>query len=573
MKIKLSIFIILFPLLLWNQTNNSQNILENSDSLQIQFDNNIIKKDSTKLYLSQLRKNIDSNIHSKKKMQKYETLPYLLLNENFHLKSPLELNMHFCKNDFTQIPFIDSDVNFLQNYTPFSRFQSNRHKISLYQQNYELPVASTEAFLGIGDIDMNYALISFKKGNIINLKNLNMKFDFFVQDGLWLSEKEKSKNSNLHLFYNFKFGELHFYYSSINQDISSYKLYSPLFVNESTQKISEKINNYSFKFDNKIVDIGWKWEKSSYKFTENNQKSSRFLKQLLFKKNLNFKNHSLNASFEYFFENQKHNIKSNSSDVILSSKKKSDFPIWNLTQKSDIFNFNFHNILIYEHSNNYYISLKIKRNLWRNIGIQSEYSLNKNKRNILMQMNDFLQNFQPEYFIKTEKYGAGFIISSNLASISLITGENKYLKYENDFLFENSKNQYFENMISVAFNYYNFRCELNKWTYFQKRELKIEPKWQNKIFIKLIYHLKYDNAVKLGIDHYYISDYAIKEKSVENYKYFSSNSYLNMYFGIKITNKFEIKVDLINVTNTDSLFDQNISKRHYNIGLNWIFIN
>ena len=201
------------------------------DSSFVELDSTFVEElieeepvDSFYIDIQKLKEQVDSLISKRKEIEKYEHLPYSIYNENFHLKSLSEPDIWMRKNGFLILPFNTSKTHLLQNYTPFFQTDFSQNQVSFYQTNYDLPVAMTNAILGLGDLDMNHAFVNFQKGNVFNIRNLNIKADYFGQDGYWYSVYEKSSNFNLHLFYDHKFGKFHYYHTTIDQEIPSEKL-------------------------------------------------------------------------------------------------------------------------------------------------------------------------------------------------------------------------------------------------------------------------------------------------------------------------------------------------------------
>ena len=133
--------------------------------------------DTTGISLKELKQNLEQYLEDTQNNKEKLQFPFILYNENFHLKTPFDPALRFIKNGFTVIPFKVSNLHILQNYNPFFNTEYKRGFTIFSEGNFDLPVAVTESFLCLGEGDMNHAYISFRKGDILGLKNINLKID------------------------------------------------------------------------------------------------------------------------------------------------------------------------------------------------------------------------------------------------------------------------------------------------------------------------------------------------------------------------------------------------------------
>ncbi len=492
------------------------------DSSIVEIDSTFIEEiieeepiDSFYIDIQKLKEQVDSLVSIRKEIEKYESFPCFIYNENFHLKSLYEPDIWLRKNGFLIIPFLTSRTHLMQNYAPFFQTEFSQNQVSYYQANYDLPVAMTEAILGLGDLDMNHALVRFQKGNVFNIRNLNAKFDYFGQDGYWYSVFETSSNFNMHLFYDHRFGRFHYYHTTIDQEIPSDKLSENPAL---TSKIKEKSSDNDFLWENKILNAGIQSE--NYEVDNLEKKQTH----LLLNKNLDFPHHKIQSAFEYFIQ---------------SEPDDRNYSIFNLKGNSKIFTINFDNSVIYQNNDNFLISSKIDRKIYRSFGLVGKYSKVKSD-------------------IFSEKKGIGLGFFPNHQKAQIIVGEIRNSILNSIFLETNN---------NLIFKHNRFEFEFLNWAQYLT-ESKTYPIWQTKTFLNLIYKLEYSNAIKLGFSYLYNSEFQnVADTLVKD----SSN--LDVYFAIKITEKFEIKIDAINILNSDEMFGNNIPERHYNFGVNWIFVN
>ncbi len=485
-----------------------------SDSLNISRKEEIT--DSTGIDTAQLKKDVRETILQKKRARKKLNLPFLDYREYFHIKSPFEEQLLFRKNNFTFIPFKISSIHEFQNYAPYYQIQYLTDQIIFEQKDYELPVSLTDSYLALGDHDMNHVFASFQKGKILNIENLNLKFDVLSFDGLWLNENERAKNIDLHLFYRFDRGKLHFYHTMIDQEISSQKLSA---YEEEISVINEFSADYSFLWENPLVDVGYSYNKRRIK--SENQKQSQFL----LKKSLQSKTHSVTGYFEYFLQTE---------------PADSTFFTGSLFQNSEIFDFKFSNSVYYQNEDNFLFSSKIKRNFYKSFGLIGKYSKKK-----------------LDFFL--EKTGIGLTINPFFMENEIIIGEQRF----------NEVKKFFAEITNyMDLNFSDFTLNIKKWTMFREfdKNLQNYPDLQSKTYFEFIYHLKYNNALKFGFSHFYCADFSAEEIIERSFN-------IDAYFAIQVTDQFEFKLDAINLTNVKDLFGNTIPGTHLNIGVNWIFVN
>jgi len=504
---------------------DSLEIITIIDSSFVEIDSTFVEElieeepvDTFYIDIQKLKEQVDSLISKRKEIEKYELLPHFIYNENFHLKSVFEPDIWLRKNGFLILPFTTSRTHLLHNFAPLFQTDFSQNQVSFYQTNYNLPVAMTEAILGLGDLDMNHAFVRFQKGNVFNIRNLNVKADYFGQDGYWYSVYEKSSNFNLHLFYDHKFGKFHYYHTTIDQEIPSDKLLE----NPSTSSmILEKSFDNAFLWENKILNAGIQLE--NYEVNKMERKQTHFL----LNKTLIFQQHKIQSSIEYFIQ---------------SEPKDNSFSIFSINNYSNISSINIGNTIIYQDDDNFLISSEIDRKIYKFLSLIGKYSKIKNEK--------FL-----------ERKGIGLNISPSLADCNLLIGEQRIAEI---------RIIYAEAATAFIFKFNNLNINLKKWTLYQKPDenLKNYPELQSKVFLDLVYNLKYNNAIKFGLSYFYNSDYR-NDLNIP----MKNNANLDGYLAFKITDRFEIKVDAINLLNSTEFIGEEIPERHYNFGVNWVFVN
>lgn len=486
--------------------------------------------DTTGISLKELKQSLDQYLEDIENNKEKLQFPFILYNENFHMKTPFDPVLRFIKNGFTVIPFKVSNLHILQNFKPFFNTEYNRGFTIFSESNYDLPVAVTESSLTLGEGDMNHAFISFKKGDILGLKNVNMKIDYLGQEGQWLSVNEKSRNFNLHLFSSHDWGKINLYHTTIDQKISTNKLANAPELPES-KRIEDKISDTAILFENKYINFGARFEKTK------TDTLNRDLSELLLSKTFENNNHYIHSSYEYFMNN--------SNDT--------NFHLLTLDHHSQIAFFNLGNSGYYQDEENHVFTSELEYKVLKGINVIVKY-------NVLKSENIFF--FQPE-----ERTGTGLTLDLPFMQTEVIAGKENL----------NEENTYFAETTSYAdIHYKRLQLKMKNWTLYRDIELDELPVWQSQTSLEFILNLEYNNAIKIGLEHVYTSECSYTcdlQDSIVRDKF----SNLDAWLAFQITRRFQIKVDAVNLLNNDRLFAYPVSEQlsglRFNVNLHWIFIN
>jgi hypothetical protein len=489
-----------------------------------------VTPDTTGISLKELKQSLDQYLEDTQNNKEKLQFPFILYNENFHMKTPFDPVLRFIKNGFTVIPFKVSNLHILQNFKPFFNTEYNRGFTIFSESNYDLPVAVTESSLTLGEGDMNHAFISFKKGDILGLKNVNMKIDYLGQEGQWLSVNEKSRNFNLHLFSSHDWGKINLYHTTIDQKISTNKLANAPELPES-KRIEDKISDTAILFENKYINFGARFEKTK------TDTLNRDLSELLLSKTFENNSHYIHSSYEYFMNN--------SNDT--------NFHLLTLDHHSQIAFFNLGNSGYYQDEENHVFTSELEYKVLKGINVIVKY-------NVLKSENIFF--FQPE-----ERTATGLTLDLPFMQTEVIAGKENL----------NEENTYFAETTSYAdIHYKRLQLKMKNWTLYHDIELDGLPVWQSQTSLEFILNLEYNNAIKIGLEHVYTSEcnYTCDlQDSIVRDKF----SNLDAWLAFQITRRFQIKVDAVNLLNNDRLFAYPVSEQlsglRFNVNLHWIFIN
>jgi len=92
-------------------------------------------------------------------------------------------------------------------------------------------------------------------------------------------------------------------------------------------------------------------------------------------------------------------------------------------------------------------------------------------------------------------------------------------------------------------------------------------------FLELTYFLKHSNAIKIGLKHIYHSNYSYTLDDIEMI-FMNETHNFDAYLKIQLTERFEISVDAVNLTNNSIMFtNYDHPGTHFNFNVHWIFVN
>ncbi len=568
-NIVIALFIINLTTCIWAQTDFTENTDQDTNMVEVTLPDSLNIEESL---IDSLDEVIDPTIlltemnrflTKKRNLENNFSIPHLIYNENFHLSSPFELYVRIKKNGFSEIPFAISNLQILQNNQNIYNTVYKRGNISYNSFGYSLPVAITETYMGLGDIDMNNISVSLMKGSILGIPKFNMQLDFLGEKGRWLGyEDEASQNFHLNLSYDLGFSKVLFNNSFIDQtlpgekDIHGYQY--------PVETVINKEKEYSIIFENKIIDISFKYKNDDYKMGDLFNKE-RDLIQVLANRKFQIPNHFINISYEYVAEDIVIDSYSN-LDTIQTVFTYNKFHILSLDHDSNLLGFDFGNTGYYQDENNFQFDSELIKKLSNNLNILGEF---------ITKSDEYSANPLVIYPRKESRssVGGGFFIDSQIINLKAIIGQH----HIEDF---NGNYRYIESTVNLGLTK-NIGFIYDLWVRNEKITYRVEnnsdvmkyPEWQMSERLELIYNLKYNNAIKLGIKHIYHSNYSYTLDDMEVI-FRNDSQNLDAYLKIQLTDKFEISLDAINITNNNIMFiNSNHPGTHFNFNVHWIFAN
>jgi len=538
-RVLASLFILLLSLVSWlhSQQPKELNLEQNvpPDSLQTEEDSlkingsDISKDDTLTVDLEMLKKQLNQIILDKKKKNIIRELPYVIFQENYHLKAPFDPEIIFSQNGFTIQPGLVSNLHLIQSYQLLYEADYLNDLIRFQNPTYGLPVTLADSYLALGDNDMNHVGIKLTKGNIFNLKDLNFGGAYLGYEGSWLGINEKSAAYSLNLSYSLKDFIFFLDHNSIDQQIPRYKL---TFIPESDDpsKVKYRLYDISSRISSPYLIAGLRYENTEA------EKNTIEILQFLLEKKFSWQNNDLTISFE-----QIRNLDDDDNETRFNS-----------SGSARIGKFRIRETGFWQKKNNFMLNSDLSFYLWKSIGITTHYEKKK------------LEKLNAISF--SEKKAAGISIEEKSIKTKLLAGLLRW--GENyDFLEAN-----------ISFSPVIGRINSNLTSYLLVIDEKLEtyPKWQARNYLDLTINLNHRNAIKFGLIHYYSSSYIYNPFDTNSSYEISTNS-LDAYLAFQITDLFLIRLDAVNLTNTDTIFGiespGNNPETHYNINVNWTFIN
>lgn len=548
--------IVVLATCVWAQTEIKENTIQDTLNIETVVIDTLEEKVDPKMLLVEMNNFLDE----KKKIDDNIFIPHLIYKENFHLSSLLNLNMRINKNGFSEIPFATGNLQIVQNNQNIYSTHYKRGNLFYNSWRYSLPIALTETYMGLGDYDMNNIAVSLMKGSIFGIPEFDMQLDFLGEKGIWQGyENEVIQNFHLHLSYDLDFAKIYFDNSFIDQKLPGEKdIHNYLFPFDSA---SNKENEYSVKIENKIIDIGLKYKYDDYIMKDIFSKERNFI-QFLVQKKIHSQNHKLDFSIELVSED----IAINNYLISEIINKDNSYNILSANQDSNILGFNIGNTGYYKDKNNYQLDSEIIRKIFCGIGLYSEFNSSSTEFYQSIFSTDLCHQI-------SSSIGSGFLFDFPFMKMKAIFGQHKIENYDGNYYYiQNSANWKVTDNIGFKYDLI-LKNEQNNHIVGNNTGIMRYPEWQISELLEFTYFLKYNNAIKLGLKHIYHSSYSytlddldmIFENDTQNF---------DAYLRIQLTNKFEISVDAINLTNNKIMFtNYDHPGTHFNFNVHWIFIN
>ena len=552
------IIVVIFVLAtcIWAQTEIDENTVQNTLNIGTVVIDTLEERIDLKLLLAKM----NNFLNEKREMENDLFLPHLIYKENFHLSSPFNLNVSIKKNGFSEIPFGIGDLQTVQNNRNIFKTIYKRGNIFYNSWEYSLPAAITETYMGLGDYDMNNIAVSLMKGSIFGIPKFDLQLDFLGEKGKWLGiDNEASQNFHLHLSYDLNFTKIYFDNSIIDQTLPGEKdIDGYLFALNSA---SYKEKDYSIKVENKVIDLGLKYKKTDY-IMEDKFYKERYLIQFLAQKKFKIQNHRLDISYEFIFEDTltyNYNTTQNTSGD-------DSYHILSIDHDSSLLGFDFGNTGYYRNKNNFQFDTEFIKEIFHGFNFFGEYHTSSTE----FYQDHFSTDLQHQ---TRSRVGGGLFIDLPAIKSKAIIGQHHIEDFNGSFYYvQNLLKFKLSKEIEVKFMHW-LRNEQTNYKVVNNNEIISFPEWQMSANIELTYLLKHNNAIKLGLKHIYHSNYSYTLDDLDMI-FRNDTQNLDAYLKIQLTDRFEISVDAINLTNKKIMFtNYDHPGTHFNFNVHWIFVN
>lgn len=489
--------------------------------------------DSTKFVLDSLKYYQRMNLYAENSQlfKNKDRLNPFIFSEHYHLHSSPLLKFHIIDDNHLILPIWDTNANTLQKYLPFNNISSeNMIYYSESNEEYYLPTL-TQVELGTGDYDMNFALVDYRKGHLFDKEPFFAQVVFYGANGYWFGHQEKHADFKLMTGYNLKRFSLSYQAYFFNQQLSSNKFY---FDDNIQLQRDERIHQLSLKSD--IAEF-----------------SSRYTK-------IYFDDESGSLSKDYFSFDITKQWQIESFDAKTSIELVNKTPLFKGRFSTNFWGQQqFNSFFISD--DNFYLDAKIRSPHFNGFDIAVKANIDElNEEEIIV---DSTINQ-----VDISEYIGNISYSSDLLSIDFDGGISNL---KTDIL--NETIPFIESILSANYHFldYNLFWQNHNKTYLDKNKYsKFSQQYfthylTNKSRLTISRNLNFDNAISLSLEHHFLH--------LDTQTYDEMINILNFELLIKITNFFEIKGNAKNILSEEQLWANELNLLHYQVALQWIFLN
>lgn len=492
--------------------------------------------------------------------EKYHDNDSFFLNYYYPLQTHIKGNFFkksIYKNDifYEYSPFLNDNLVY-QNYLPLYHYNYENGVNYLSIPEYSFAPTLIRAQMAMGENDIQYANISFKKDQLFGLNNLNIYSAFLAQNGQIPLISEKASNALISL--NWKYNELTLKskFLLINQDYSTRQINDYQFFKMAEDIITESSFDYQYSATYRFLYFGYR-DKSQKIKTYNNDKLiyenkslTLGLKDSLFYNKFDLSIQQNNDKIKRVFTNS---LSTKDKNTLISLSQALDFPI--LT---------FNNNLLY-YSDNKVTSLSGKALVALSSSVKSGINY--------AYQNDFTPNIFNSQYLKT--YDSQQIALSLLFTNSLIDNESslgirkRYQSYK--VIQENKQSEQYifaELKNKITFSLFNQNIVISHLCEYQNTEtLYYNSELLNKLKVVVEHPMPRNNKISAGFDYYFASDF-LAPQTVWSYTYV-----INTFVKFNITNLFDLTISVNNLNNSESYLSEELIPYNFNANVSWYFLN
>ncbi len=474
---------------------------------------------------------------------------------NYHISGLPESSKLIQRNGFILANPVIFDYANYHNYYQFHTME-NKVMYEIQDSIYNIPASITHSEFGNGPDDLNYAMISFLKGDGLGIKNLSLKLDFLALAGYWHTTNEKASDFNWDLNYKYEDFSVKYSGTNLNRNIPTTKINSLIPFTQDFWAV-EKSQQNQILASYKIFGAG-------YSNSEYNLK----LQPALYDLKSRQKDIQFYIAPEYGILKSKISYQFTKFELVKDTlNSENDFH--NLTLES--------NIKYHTYSSNIKYSSQMEETLFEgtlnktlsesfNLGIQIQSAENNNRF------------FQPKVLNKKEissKFRIGFTGWGLENQFSIGTYKLNQVSYLRPTYFELEDDMLrVENDFSYNFTIDRFQFKTKDYTCYKSNTegFLYQPEMVNNLQFGINYSLLHDNSLELGcnaLNLYNYTDYIATDNSSDNVSEFNLDLYLSLF----ITKQFEGKVVYRNLTSQGSFYSQYLEPGAIYLNLRWNFIN
>ena len=466
----------------------------------------------------QLRKDVNSFIDEDQKQLKSDWFPWWTLIQNKHYITLGNPYLNIRNNGFTVSTSQMQSIRQVQSRRSFYELENIGHSINLENDYYLLPVTLTDTEAGMGDYRNMHGNFTMRKGQLLGRDSLGICLNVAGINGYWFGNFDTAANLRMHLFQKFKSGILEFTHASYSEEFSN----NQLLKETEAELVSRDMKEETLVYKHKYLEAGLRYESGDIAGDEHRQLS------FLMRKTGDFDKLDYDIGLEYL----RKSAPADSNWLVGSGTAEGK---WDFAEYQAGFNIS--------DKDNYFYEAAIFTNLYRGAGFTGK-SYNWIYTDSLLFSTTG----------KESRYGAGIGWHNDNLILDIIYGQNDDGNNDDWFL---------ESYLNAKISWSSFDILLRNWSFYF-----LNPEFQSRSEAELVYNLEHDNHVRFQMSSSYYTEYY----DTEEY-YVPAAQNLDLLLGIGISRNFEIRVEMINVTDNFYLLGDPITGLHYLFNIYWYFVN
>jgi|GEM_PF-2589203 len=182
-----------------------------------------VNADSLRAARMELRTSLETwhTAFVQRELDSQHALPPDVIAENYHLLRLPNTTATVFRDGYTERMGRLDAVQTLQDWRPLYDLQAANGALYFSQQPYTLSPAYTSAHLGLGDYEMNHAVVDFRKGDLLGVNGLQGRFAYCAYEGAWLGANEKAGDSFVSLQDSLRWGAISGQYARLSHTLAA----------------------------------------------------------------------------------------------------------------------------------------------------------------------------------------------------------------------------------------------------------------------------------------------------------------------------------------------------------------